>query len=219
VARRNRDPSRPSASRADWLGREQTTRKRPWALEEQLFGCGSAGGHDERLRALAGRLSDERSALSLIETELRQQIQRVSKLEWQLEAIAAENGHGVEPLPASAAGHAPSKTVLRVRSTSPPDDRDYWLSRCEGFLVESPTGRGLGVVEGLRFSLRIDRPDLIEVGAGLLRRRVLLVPVDDVESISGDEERVVLNTDPFERHALTHKLLARARATLRISPS
>jgi hypothetical protein len=41
-------------------------------------------------------------------------------------------------------------------------DSDYWLCRCEGFLVDSPAGR-VGVVEGARFRSRLDRPDLLAV--------------------------------------------------------
>lgn len=219
VARRNRDSSRPSASQADWLGREHIKRQRPWALEEQLLGCRPTGEGDRLLRVLAERLADERTALSQIERELQEQMQKVSELEWQLGAIAAHNGDRVGPsFPASTAEPRPPRTVL-LRPTSPPPDHDYWLARCEGFVVESPTGRHVGLVEGIRFAMRIDRPDLLEVVAGRLRRRMLLVPIEEVESISGDDERVVLSHDPLTRRNFTHGLLAKAGGKLHISPS
>jgi len=188
-------------------------------LEEQLLGA-RASESEGLLGALAERLSEERFALCQIEAELGAQMRRVSELERQLEALAVGSGLGGEPPRAASTsvGRA-SRTVLMLRSTAPPLDRDYWLSRCEGFLVESPTGRGVGVVEGVRFALRIDRPDLLEVGIGRLRRSVLLVSVDEVEYISGEEERVVLSHDPLARRDLAHELLARARGKLRVSPS
>jgi hypothetical protein len=169
---------------------------------------------------LAGRLSEERFALCQIEAEVEEQMRKVSGLERQLEAIAVGSSPDSEPPPAASTSEGrASRTVLMLRSTCPPPDRDYWLSRCEGFLVEAPAGRGVGVVEGLRFALRIDRPDLLEVGVGRLRRRVLLVSVDEVEYISGEEERVVLSHDPLARRDLAHELLARARGKLGVSPS
>jgi hypothetical protein len=41
------------------------------------------------------------------------------------------------------------------------------------------------------------------------RRR--LVPVDEVEYVSGEQELIVLNRDAVQRHDLAHTLLARAR--------
>jgi hypothetical protein len=164
---------------------------------------------------LAERLAEERIALSQIEAELREQMRKVSELEEQL-----TNGYGLWSSPAtSTPERRPPQRVITLRSTSPPPDRDYWLSRCEGFLVETPTGRCVGVVEGLRFDLRIDRPDLLEVEIGRLRRKTLLVPVDEVEDIFGDEERVVLNHDPLPHRDLAHELLSRVRGKLRVSPS
>jgi hypothetical protein len=75
-------------------------------------------------------------------------------------------------------------------------DLDYWLCRCEGFRVESPTGRRVGLVEELRFRSRLDRPDALAVRTGLLGRRLLLFPVEDVAELVPREERLVLRTAP-----------------------
>jgi len=100
--------------------------------------------------------------------------------------------------------------VITVRSKAPPD-RDYWLTRCDGFAVEAPAGRHLGFVEGIRFGSRIDRPEQLEVAVGRVRRRLLLVPVDEVEYVSGDQQLIVLNRDTVARHDRGHILLAKAR--------
>ncbi len=61
-------------------------------------------------------------------------------------------------------------------------DRDYWLMRCEGYRVQAGDARA-GVVDEVRFGSRLDRPDLLAVRTGRLVRRVVLVPVEEVEEI------------------------------------
>jgi hypothetical protein len=90
------------------------------------------------------------------------------------------------------------RTVVDPRPSRAELDRSYWLCRCEGFRVESPAGR-VGFVEGLRFRSRIDLPDLLEVSAGRLGRRVLMIPVADVESVESGEELISLRADPIQR--------------------
>jgi hypothetical protein len=74
-------------------------------------------------------------------------------------------------------------------------DRDYWLAHCQGFTVEGPEGR-LGTVADVRFLSRLERPDVIVVRTGLLGRRRFSVPVDEVEEVVPDEQRVVLRAAP-----------------------
>ena len=78
--------------------------------------------------------------------------------------------------------------------TSDPRDStfgdDYWLHRCEGFRVES-AGREIGTVHGLRFNGSIE-PDLLEVRAGLFGRRVLLIPVEQVEEIVPEQKLIII---------------------------
>jgi hypothetical protein len=71
---------------------------------------------------------------------------------------------------------------------------DYWLSRCAGFRVDWPDG-ARGTVEEVRFGSRHDRPDVLLVRVGRLRHRHLLVPTDDVASLSPRERRICLSTD------------------------
>jgi hypothetical protein len=65
--------------------------------------------------------------------------------------------------------------------------REYWLRRCEGFRVEGPGGR-LGHVKGIRLGSSAD-PEALEVGAGLLGRRRLLIAVSEIAEIVPEEER------------------------------
>ena len=72
--------------------------------------------------------------------------------------------------------------------------REDLLRRCEGFRVESPSGR-IGHVRSIRFD-PTGEPDALEVRAGLLGRRTLLIPVDDVEEILPEERLVRLGGSP-----------------------
>ena len=209
MASGGRDSARDSGSQADWLGRGHGRRHRRWALTEQLFGPGSPPDMEQFLTGFAERLSQERIALGQLEAELTAQRERVWELERRLEAIALDHDHAGDPFPEHSI-NPPRRTVITVRSTLP-SDRDYWLTRCDGFLVEAPAGCSVGVVEGVRFGSRIDRPEQLEVAVGRIRPRLLLVPVDEVEYVSGEQQLVVLNRDAIPRHDLAHTLLARAR--------
>jgi hypothetical protein len=70
--------------------------------------------------------------------------------------------------------------------------RDYWLRRCHGFLVESSAGR-VGVVKETLYGPTME-PEQLVVGAGLLGRRDLLVPVTAVVEILPRERRIVVAT-------------------------
>jgi hypothetical protein len=73
--------------------------------------------------------------------------------------------------------------------------RFYWLCRCEGFRVDSPEGR-FGLVEAVMFRRRPDEPDALVVRAGVLGRRLVLVPIDDVADVAPRRKRVVLSQVP-----------------------
>src|SRR5262245_12013087 len=82
--------------------------------------------------------------------------------------------------------------------TSSSYGRDYWLRRCEGFLVETPTKR-IGRVSGIRYGETTNKPEVLEVRAGLLGRTQLLIAVEDVASIELEEQRLVLADPPHLR--------------------
>jgi hypothetical protein len=81
----------------------------------------------------------------------------------------------------SVGTHDPRRSSLGI---------DYWLHRCEGFRVESPDGR-VGTVQGVRFKGSIE-PEFLEVRAGLLGRRLLLISVEQVKEILPRQRRIIL---------------------------
>ena len=62
-----------------------------------------------------------------------------------------------------------------------PSARNYWLAHCEGFRVDGNAGR-IGIVEEVRDG-GADGEPLLAVRAGLLGRRLLLVPAGAVFEI------------------------------------
>jgi hypothetical protein len=71
-------------------------------------------------------------------------------------------------------------------------DRAYWLSHCEGFRVDTAGGR-LGFVEELRAGVD-SHGDMLAVRAGLLGRRLVLVPATEVDFIVPRAERIWLHS-------------------------
>jgi hypothetical protein len=99
-------------------------------------------------------------------------------------------------------------------------DLEYWLRRCEGFRVESPEGR-VGVVEELRFASRPDRPDALAVDTGLVRDRLVIIPVEEVATIDPRATRVVLRCAPAAaglQRRLIRRLFRPAARLLRLTP-
>jgi CRISPR/Cas system-associated protein Cas5 (RAMP superfamily) len=73
--------------------------------------------------------------------------------------------------------------------------REYWLRRCEGFLVETRRKR-IGRVDGIRYGVSQDEPEALAVRVGRFGRRLLLVSVEDVERVDPDQRRVVVRDPP-----------------------
>jgi hypothetical protein len=73
----------------------------------------------------------------------------------------------------------------------PQFDRDYWLAHCEGFRVDADAGR-LGFVEEVRTDGR--NGPVLAVRAGLLGRRLLLVPTSEVAFLVPRAERIWLRS-------------------------
>ena len=72
--------------------------------------------------------------------------------------------------------------------------REYWLRRCEGFVVETPTKR-IGRVAGIRYGVHPEEPEALAVRPGRFGRTLLLVSVESVERVLPEERRIVV-TDP-----------------------
>lgn len=77
-------------------------------------------------------------------------------------------------------------------------DRSYWLRRCEGFLVETPTKR-IGRVTGIRYGETTNKPAVLEVRAGLFGRTRLLISVDDITEIDPEQDVLTLADPPRPR--------------------
>ena len=73
--------------------------------------------------------------------------------------------------------------------------RVYWLTRSEGFRVDTPAGR-LGLVELVMLRTRPDEPDALVVRVGVLGRRLVVVPVDEVLDVLPRRRRIVLRRVP-----------------------
>jgi hypothetical protein len=182
---RERDPSR------DWLQRGNA-RRRPWAFEEELIGQGPTRARKDELDLLAARLREEEDELSRTLQELRDRTLRVARLEERLRRLESELGAGKRE---NGSTPADGRRTVDPHRSGGSLGRGYWLSRCEGFEVESPAGH-VGTVEGLRFRSRLDQPDHLEIRAGRFGRQLLVVPVEDVEVVLSDEELVVLRRPP-----------------------
>lgn len=72
---------------------------------------------------------------------------------------------------------------------------EYWLRRCQGFLVETPTKR-IGRVAGIRYGEDTNEPEVLEVRAGLFGRTVLLISVHDIAQILPEKRLLVLTDAP-----------------------
>ena len=68
----------------------------------------------------------------------------------------------------------------------------YWLRTCEGFRVDSTSGR-LGIVEEVRLSSG-KQPAALAVRTGLFRMRLEVIPVSDVESVIPRQKRVLVRS-------------------------
>jgi hypothetical protein len=163
---------------------------------------GEDGSGGDRLARLF-RIGGEEPAGEL-EQMVAELTARVAALETELRALDS-------PDRTDASGTKASELpTVELRRSPEPGERDYELHRCQGFDVYSGEER-LGVVEGVVYGSRPDRPDLLEVRNGRFGR-LLLVPVDDVEAIEPDEAAVVVRAG---RVSASRRRLSAAVARLR----
>ena len=72
---------------------------------------------------------------------------------------------------------------------------EYWIRRCEGFLVETRTKR-IGRVAGIRYGKSQDDPEALAVRAGRFGRRLLLISVNEVVRVLPEQRRIVVKDPP-----------------------
>ena len=186
---RRRRTSRSGADgREDWLAAGESRRQRSWAYEELLFGSADA----KELAQVVHEIEAERQELARLYEKLDAHLERVAMLDRRLEDLTMSGD--------TSTSAVASRPTLPHAQESGDDGRPYdpqarLLARCEGFDVVSPDGP-VGFVEGVRFVTRIDRPDVLEVRGGRFGRRLILVPVEQVDEIRPDEQLVVLHSMP-----------------------
>jgi hypothetical protein len=169
-----------------------------------LGGGGSAEGIERLARVL--RIGRAERALQL-ENELAELMATVRTLETELRALRRLDDP--DPYQAETSG----TSTVELRRPPEPGERDYELHRCQGFEVYAGQER-LGVVEGILYGSRSDRPDLLEVRTGRFSRsNPLFVPVEDVEAIEPEEAAVIVRE--ALRSSASRSRLAAAVARLR----
>ena len=169
-----------------------------------LGGDGSTEG-SERLARLFRIGRAERTLQA--EKELAELMAMVRTLETELRALRRLD----EPDPYQA--ETSGMSTVELRRPPEPGERDYELNRCQGFEVYAGQER-LGVVEGILYGSRSDRPDLLEVRTGRFSRsNPLFVPVEDVEAIEPGQAAVIVRE--ALRSSASRRRLAAAVARLR----
>ena len=156
----------------------------------------------ERLAGLFGVGRAE--SVAELERKLAELTAKVAALEAELRVLGGLDRTDV------AGTKASELPMVELRRSPEPGERDYELHRCQGFDVYSGEER-LGVVEGVVYGSRPDRPDVLEVRRGRFGRP-LLVPVEDVEAIEPDEAAVVVRAG---RASASRRRLSAAVARLR----
>jgi len=194
-----------------WLGPGSTARSRRWAYADLLVGDGARA---DELSALAADLAVDLAELKRLQNDLYDQVVRVAALEGRIQALMYADG----PAETEAESDTSTPSLPSFPSGSAVGDSGIdaaVLVRCEGFEVDSPVGL-VGVVEGIRFGSRIDAPDFLEVRGGRLGRELLLVPVEAVQEISPEEERVRVRGVSPTQTDISHELVDRLRKALHV---
>jgi hypothetical protein len=212
VSWRKRNSPEGAAGSDHWLRAETPARSRPWAYEELLFGSSRERAKARELTALVRELESERGELAKLYRELDTHLAKIEGLERRLEELTPAVERNRSRSASSRAVPRPQTMPAEaVDFRSPVVQSAYSLTRCEGFRVDSATGRPVGFVEGIRFVSRIDEPDLLEVRGGRLGRELLLIPIEAVAEVSPDEGRIVIRTAPDPSADLLHEVGDRLR--------
>ena len=195
---------------------DPSARERPWAYEELLLGEGPERDRARELDAVVDELRRAHDALAVLYRALDQHMAEIEGLERRLrELTPAVEAEAPRPAPPMTFPHTRVGSGAVGDPARLPVDQPASLARCEGFQVDSPAGP-VGVVEGLRFVTRIDRPDLLEVRGGRLGRQLLVIPVSQVKEVIVAEELVLLRSAPAANEDLLAELVERVRGALRL---
>jgi hypothetical protein len=199
-----------------WLGPAAAARSRRWAYSELLLGTEEARVGEE-LSALAADLAVDLAELRRLQNELLDQVVRIAALEGRIQALMHPSGY-TAPVERARERTEQMSTLPSFPSSSDAEesrDHDALLVRCEGYEVDSPVGH-VGFVEGLRFDSRIDVPDFLEVRGGRFGRELMLIPVEAVQEITPEEERVLVRGVSPMHSDIPHELVDRLRKALHV---
>ena len=195
---------------------EPSARERPWAYEELLLGEGSERDRARELDAVVEELRRAHDALAVLYRALDQHMAEIESLERRLrELTPSVEAEAPRPAPPMTFPHTRAGSGAVGDPARSHVDQPASLARCEGFQVDSPAGP-VGVVEGLRFVTRIDRPDLLEVRGGRFGRQLLMIPVDQVEEVRVGDELVLLRSAPEQNEDILAELVERVRGALHL---
>ncbi len=190
-------------------------RSRRWAYSELLVGSG-AERREEELSVLAADLAVDLAELRRLQTELLDQLVHVAALEGRVRALLDGSvAAATEPVRPAIDKASRIPTLPSSPGSEPSRDDAALFARCEGFEVESPEGL-VGFVEGLRFDSRIDVPDFLEVRGGRLGRELMLIPVEAVQEISDEDERVLVRGVSPTQTDISQELVERLRKALHV---
>ena len=92
--------------------------------------------------------------------------------------------------------------VVHEANAPPADEVVYWSSRCEGFSVYDQDGR-MGTVRYVRLGQTNDMPDTLVVRTGLFIRKLVQIPIGQIEEIVPGQRRVLLRPQPDRELAHT----------------
>ena len=197
-----------------WLGSDERGRARPWAYEALLFDSDSPAETDA-LSSLAADVASDLAELKHLQADLFDQVVRLAVLQGRLLAGRASSEATAPPVEDGPVARPPELRSFPSdhRRSPAASARARDLARCEGGRVESPEGF-VGLVDGLRFVSRIDEPDLIEVRGGRFGRELALIPIEAIEEISLEHERIVVRSAPKLHDVQLRELVERLRGAL-----
>jgi hypothetical protein len=212
---RKRNSPQGADAKRHWLRADVPIRSRPWVYEKLLFGSSRDSERTRALGVVAEELHNERAELARLYGKLDVHFARIASLEKLLKALAPATEREVpRRVSSGTVPHTRAVPAHEGDARATLADRSYSLARCEGFEVDSPTGP-VGFVEGLRFFSRIDQPDLLEVRCGgRFGRRLLLIPIEQVEDVQVTEGRVFVRSTPPLTVDLRADLIDRFRRVL-----
>lgn len=73
-------------------------------------------------------------------------------------------------------------------------DPEYWLRRCHGFLVDSESSEGVGVVDDVELASGSNRAVGLVVASGWFGRHLQTLAVEDLQAIEPSERRLVVKS-------------------------